>query len=63
MGDNLPPLRRSRLRLKTYTGQPIPHLGVIFVDISAEGKKAKARLVIAKGSGPSLLGRDCLRKI
>ncbi|XP_042372461.1 uncharacterized protein K02A2.6-like [Plectropomus leopardus] len=62
-GHNLPPLRRSRLRLRTYTGQPIPHLGVIYVDISAEGQKAKARLVIAKGNGPSLLGRDWLRKI
>lgn len=60
---NRPPLRRSRLRLRTYTGQPIPHLGVIYVDILAEGQKAKARLVIAKGSGPSLLGRDWLCKI
>lgn len=33
------------------------------MDISAEGKKTKARLVVAKGRGPSLLGRDWLRKI
>lgn len=30
---------------------------------SAEGQKAKARLVIAKGRGPCLLGRDWLWKI
>ena len=60
---NLPPLRSSKLRLRTYTGQPIPHLGVLFVDISAKGQKATARLVLAKGRGPSLLGSDWLRKI
>ena len=62
-GSNRPPLRPSKLKLRTYTGQPIPHLGVLFVDISAEGQKARARLVIAKGGGPSLLGCDWLRKI
>ncbi|XP_059808999.1 uncharacterized protein LOC132382615 [Hypanus sabinus] len=55
-GSNLPPIRLSKLQLRTYTEQPIPHLGVLYVDNSA-------RLVIAKGSGPSLLGRDWLRKI
>ncbi|KAM3622745.1 uncharacterized protein V6R79_002741 [Siganus canaliculatus] len=35
-GSNPPPLRKSRLRLRTYTGQPIPHCGVIYVDIAAE---------------------------
>lgn len=62
-GSNLPPLCKSKLKLRTYTGQPIPHLGVLYVDTEAEVQKAKATLVIAKGSGPSLLGRDRLRKI
>ncbi|XP_061883310.1 uncharacterized protein K02A2.6-like isoform X1 [Entelurus aequoreus] len=62
-GLNQPPIRPSKLKLRTYTGQPIPHLGVVYVDILAEGQKAKGRLVIAKGRGPSLLGRDVLRKI
>ncbi|KAM3596467.1 uncharacterized protein V6R79_014960 [Siganus canaliculatus] len=38
-GSNPPPLRKSRLRLRTYTGQPIPHCGVIYVDIAAEAIK------------------------
>ncbi|XP_034549867.1 uncharacterized protein K02A2.6-like [Notolabrus celidotus] len=62
-GSNLPPISKSKIRLRTYTGQPIPHLGVLYVDIAAEGQKARARLVIAEGRGPSLLGRDILRKI
>ena len=62
-GANLPPLSPSKLKLRTYTGQPIPHLGMLYVDISAGGRKANARLVVAKGSGPSLLGCDWLRKI
>ena len=62
-GARLPPIQPSKLKLRTYTGQPIPHLGVIAVDIAAENQRAKARLVIATGGGPSLLGRDWLRKL
>ncbi|XP_059846530.1 uncharacterized protein LOC132405607 [Hypanus sabinus] len=62
-GSNLPPIRPPKLQLRTYTGQPIPHLGVLYVDILAGGQKAEARLVIAKGSGPSFLGRNWLHKI
>ncbi|KAM3602656.1 uncharacterized protein V6R79_008254 [Siganus canaliculatus] len=40
-GSNPPPLRKSGLRLRTYTGQPIPHCGVIYVDIAAEDMKAR----------------------
>lgn len=58
-----PPTYPSKLKFKTYTGQPIPHLGVLYVDIAAEGQRARARLVIAKGYGPSILGWDWLCKI
>ena len=62
-GDKPPPIEPSTLRLRTYTGQAIPHLGVLHVNISTGDQKAEGRLVIAKGSGPSLLGRDWLCKI
>ncbi|XP_069771709.1 tenascin-X-like [Narcine bancroftii] len=49
-GPNLPPIRPSKLKLRTYTGRTVPHLGLLYVDISAEGQKVEARLVIAKGT-------------
>ncbi|XP_024921034.1 uncharacterized protein K02A2.6-like [Cynoglossus semilaevis] len=58
-----PPLIPSKLKLRTYTGQPIPHLGVLKVSIAVSDQRAEGRLVVAQGSGPSLLGRDWLRKI
>lgn len=62
-GHKPPPIKPSTLRLRTYTGQAIPHVGVIHVNIAAGSQRAEGRLVIAKGSVPSLLGRDWLRKI
>lgn len=62
-GYNLPPIRLLKLQLRTYVEQPIPHLGVLYVYISAEGQKTEASLVIAKGRGPSLLGHNWLCKI
>ena len=62
-GNKPPPIKPSTLRLRTYTGQAIPHLGVLDVSISVGGQRAQGRFVIAKGGGPSLLGRDWLRKI
>lgn len=61
--SNPPSLTPSKLQLRTYTGQPIPHLGVLQVSIAVGDQEAEGRLVVAKGSGPSLLGRDWLRKI
>uniref|UniRef100_A0A8C6WZ84 ribonuclease H n=1 Tax=Neogobius melanostomus TaxID=47308 RepID=A0A8C6WZ84_9GOBI len=62
-GSMPPSLCPSKLKLRTYTGQPIPHLGVLQVNMVVGGQRAEGRLVVAKGSGPSLLGRDWLRKI
>ncbi len=60
---DLPSIHPSNRKLRTNTGQPIPHLGVQYVDMAAEGQRARARLMISKGCGPSLLGSDWLRKI
>ncbi|XP_048860098.1 uncharacterized protein K02A2.6-like isoform X1 [Brienomyrus brachyistius] len=58
-----PTLRPTNLNLRTYTGQSIPHLGELHVHMCTGGQRAAVRLVVAKGSGPSLLGRDVLRKL
>ena len=44
------------------TQEPSPPLGLLYVDLSAGSHRAKAMLVIATGSGPSLIGRDWLQK-
>ncbi|KAF4090749.1 hypothetical protein AMELA_G00055870, partial [Ameiurus melas] len=62
-GHKPPPIKPLNLKLRTYTGQAIPHLGVLHVNISVGSQRAEGRLVIAKGSGPSLSGRDWLRKM
>nr|XP_023665672.1 LOW QUALITY PROTEIN: uncharacterized protein K02A2.6-like [Paramormyrops kingsleyae] len=62
-GSKQPPLCPSKLKLRTYTGQPIPLLGVLQVVIAAGSQSAEGRLVVVKGTGPSLLGRDWLQKI
>ena len=48
--------------LKTYTGKEIPVLGTIKVEVTlgSQRKVLVLSLVIVKGEGPSLLGRDWL---
>lgn len=58
-----PELKETKIRLKTYTGECIPLVGAINVDIDYQGQKAKGTLLVVKGEGPSLLGRDLLQKV
>ncbi|XP_062374782.1 uncharacterized protein K02A2.6-like [Sardina pilchardus] len=58
-----PALKKTNIRLRTYTGECIPLLGAIDVDIDYEGQKASVSLLVVQGEGPSLLGRDLLQKI
>ncbi|CAI5686860.1 unnamed protein product [Oreochromis niloticus] len=58
-----PALQATEISLRQYTGECIPLLGAIEVHAAYQGQEAAATLMVVKGEGPSLLGRDLLQKI
>ena len=58
-----PLLQPTQARLQTYTGEPLTVLGAITVDVQYHKQSATLSLVVVRGSGPTLLGRDWLQKI
>lgn len=56
-------LTPAGIRLRTYTGETITLLGALDVDIAYNNQQARARLLVVKGNGPSLLVHDWLTKI
>uniref|UniRef100_A0A8C2FFT4 Gypsy retrotransposon integrase-like protein 1 n=2 Tax=Cyprinus carpio TaxID=7962 RepID=A0A8C2FFT4_CYPCA len=63
INDQTPALCESSIKLRTYTGEIIPVMGAVKVNIAYGSQTAEARLLVVKGTGPSLLGRDWLSKI
>ena len=62
--DGKPPLLQpSGARLRTYTGEKIKVMGNLEVDVKLNGQEERLNLLVVEGNGPSLLGRDWLRKI
>ncbi|XP_056118298.1 uncharacterized protein K02A2.6-like [Rhinichthys klamathensis goyatoka] len=61
--EQTPALCESSITLRTYTGEIIPVMGATEVTIAYGSQAAEARLLVVKGTGPSLLGRDWLSKI
>ena len=59
------PLQDTRKKLKTYTGEKVlPRLrGQITVKAEKDGVTGELSLLVVDGSGPPLLGRDCLSQI
>lgn len=57
-----PGLRHPHVTLKKYTGEPLAVLGQMDVWVKCEGSSAKVPVLIVKGCGPNLLGRDWLRR-
>ena len=55
-----PPLQPTKTKLKTYTGEEVPVLGTIQVEVMHGSESKVLPLVIVEGEGPSLLGRDWL---
>ena len=51
-------LRPSDIILRTYTSQAIIVLGQLDADVIYEDQKRKLSLLVIKGSGPSLIGRN-----
>ena len=56
-------LRNSDVILRTYTTQQMPVVGVMDVQVNGGNHWAKILLYVVKGKGPSLVGRDWLKKI
>nr|XP_061811684.1 uncharacterized protein K02A2.6-like [Nerophis lumbriciformis] len=56
-------LQPTRLKLRTYTGEPVPVLGVVDVTVEHNGQKKTLPLYIIQGKRPALLGRRWLEKL
>lgn len=57
-------LRRFKLVLKTYTGQPMEVVGEVTMKVTYQHQPVKSLdLVVVKGNGPTLLGRNWLKHL
>lgn len=58
------PLKKCKRRLKTYTGNEIPVLGECQVAVTyKESTPVTCEVIVVKGTGPDLLGRDWLKHV
>ena len=60
--DTLPELQQTSVKLRTYTGE-ISVLGGINAKVQTQGQEAHLPLLVVKGDGPSLLGRNWLTSL
>ena len=61
--NRAPPLEKSGIVLRTYTGEEVKPEGVCTVDVDYEGGKYSLPLLVVSGEGPALLGRNWLEEI
>ncbi|PIK43447.1 hypothetical protein BSL78_19692 [Apostichopus japonicus] len=54
---------KTDIVLRTYTGAKVEILGETEVTVEYQRQKCKLRLIVIRGEGASLLGRDWLQKI
>ena len=57
------PLTKSSILLSTYTKEKIAVLGKLTEQVEYEKQKKRLSVVVIKGEGPSLLGRDWLMQL
>ena len=62
-GDSATRVKESKAKLKTYTGEEIPVKGILDAVVEHQGNHKKLPLIITKGRGPSLLGRNWLGEL
>ena len=60
---NPPKLKPTTTQLRTYSGQQLVVLGTLVVNVEYETQQVARSLIVVKGSGPSLMGRDWLAEI
>ena len=58
-----PKLSSSNVKLHTYTGEAIAVLGNLEVEVVYKHQRARLPLLVAKGKGPSLIGRVWLQTL
>ena len=61
--EHAPRLQPSDAKLHTYTGEEITVVGSIQVEVEHNGGRKELQLLVVKGDGPSLLGRDWLSEL
>lgn len=54
-----PPLKSTEVQLRTYSGEQLPVLGQLSVDVHYKGKE-HLELVVTSSKGPTLMGRNWL---
>ena len=62
-GKDRPVLTPCDCRLKTYSGEILPVCGQVMVSVAYEGQGAQLPLIVVKGKGPSLFGRNWLMQV
>ena len=61
--EGRPPLRKTDIKLRTYTGEKVTIRGCLQVSVKYQRQQEDLHLLVVAGSGPSLLGRDWLQKL
>ena len=56
-------LQASSIKLRTYSKEPLPVVGALKVNIECNDQTAQHTLLVVKGDGPTLFGRDWLSVI
>ena len=56
-------LQECKTRLSTYSGEPLGVLGTLEVEVQYGEQRAHLPLVVLKGEGPSLFGRNWLESV
>ena len=57
------PLVPTDVSLHTYTGEAVPVLGKLMVNVRKDEAQVTLPLLVVKGGGTTLLGRDWLQKL
>ena len=57
------PLQESSVTLKSYSGHAIPVVGEATVHVQYHTQEVNLPIIVTKGSGLALIGRDWLSKI
>ena len=53
---NSPPLKKTRLKLRTYTKQKIRVMGKTYMKVNYKQQEKILPIIVVKGTGPNLLG-------
>ena len=61
--ESVSPIKESKVKLKTYTGECIPILGTINVHVQYNAQEEGLSLLVVDGGGPNLIGREWLGKL